>query len=425
VYANTARNGAGTESWAQFRICMGQFVRPCVAYERVDLDNAWRSGEFYKVATEKHIFQAFLQYFRGKARCASIMNKSKLLARFVKGALMYFTQKPLYAEDSANRSMISKMEETLLYLNQMASENKKKSRVERARAKEETNRVEGGKFVPEEDFDDFRELAFKRCAGIMESVGSEVAKSSNADIATKISVFRGLIIARPGLLDKWGLNFIALLVFFGNGQRNQVYRMLRAPILPDLLVFERENERENENVPLKLDLVESSTEKVPRDVRIPYIMFDNVILPCLRFHVEVVLPVLHQKAVENNAIVTQHLLLHTKKGTKLSSMSVRYAVTSFVHGINPELHLTPKDIRASFSTYMIRKYVQAIDKKDPTDSFHALPVNVFKEMMAAVMNTSVEMLEQVYMEATYGSYGNHIAQVLKLGGFSKKIDYCS
>ena len=424
IFARSARNGTGEESWAQFRICVGQFLRPCIAYHRVDLDDAWKPGAFYKVAEDKYIFQAFLQFFRGKGKAGSVMNKAKLLGRFVKGAIMYFLNNPRFNDEDENRKFQSKMEETLIYLNQMAAVNKKQSRLERARAKEERPRIEAGKYIPEEDFDDFRKEALELLSGVMKTVKDKVEETGKNDMETKLDVFRSLVVSRKGLLDKWGLNFTAMLVFFGNGQRNQVFRLLNAPLLPDLLTFERENEENDRHAPIKMDLIETAVEKVPRDIRIPYIMFDNVILPFLKFHVEFVRPILLERALENGNRKTNYLLLHTKLGKKLTSQNIRYAIVTFVKRMNPDAHLTPKDIRASFSTYMIRRYVKARTSEQELEGcFQSLEPQAFKEMMAAVMNTSVRMLDQVYMESSHSSFGDHIARVLKLGDFSSRIDF--
>ena len=168
-FGNIARNGEGAESWDQFRIVTGQFLRACVAYHRVDLNNAWRPGAFLKVASDKFIFQAFLQHFTGRAAAASVMNKAKLLGRFAKGAILFFSKKELYAEPSENRAMQAKMEETLIYLNQMANENSKVSKIKRSRMKEEGPRVDINKYIPEKDFDDFRLIALKHLRGILDT----------------------------------------------------------------------------------------------------------------------------------------------------------------------------------------------------------------------------------------------------------------
>ena len=120
-------------------------------------------------------------------------------------------------------------------------------------------------------------------------------------------------------MDKWTLNFTSLLLVFGNGQRNQVYRMLKAPLVADLRIHGRESGPGSKKSILKLDLVESSTEKICRDVLIPYIMFDSVILPYITFYVEIVRPILLEKAEDSGEIKSTNLLLHSKFGSPLTS----------------------------------------------------------------------------------------------------------
>ena len=55
-------------------------------------------------------------------------------------------------------------------------------------------------------------------------------------------------------------------------------------------------------------------------------------------------------------------------------------------------------------------------------SFHGLSPDEFKVMMTEVMNTSVSMLDKVYMEASNASYGDQIASILQLGDFENRLD---
>lgn len=208
------------------------------------------------------------------------------------------------------------------------------------------------------------------------------------------------------------------MVFFGNGQRNQLYRLLKSPLIVDLQLCRREEEEYVDNGPVTMNLIENCHEKVVRDKRIPEIMFDKAILQFLTFQVEVVRQILLERARELKNPVTNHLLLHTKEGTRLSSPNIRFAVIKFVKYIKPEVHYTPKDIRAGFSSYIIRKYIKERNSTgDSRSSWKTLEPLAFKEMMAAVMNTSVEMLEEVYMEATHSSFGTHGMKILRLGNF--------
>lgn len=419
IFGNCAKTGENSDSWEQFRTVVGQFLRPCFAYKRVDIEEAWRPGEFYKVSSDRYLFQAFLQYFDGKGAKSSVMNKAKLLGRFVKGAIQYFHKNKRYRNnDFANEKFMAEMQETLLYLNSMRSTCKKLSDIERARAKEETKKVEAGKFIPESDFADFRIAALKNLGGIMDTVSLEMMKSGKTDSDDRVAVFRTLVTAKPKLCDKWCLNLLGMLLFFGNGQRNQVYRKLKAPFLADLQIALREREENRDKTPLKLELVESASEKVPRNALLPYIMFDRIITKYLLFHVDVVRPVLLEKAEAGNFPRTDFLVLHSRTGTPLSSQSVKNACVTFVNRLNAEIRITPKDLRASFTTYMVRRYIRgALGGHNDGNSFQSLKLEEFKTMMAAVMNTSVRMLDTVYMEASHTSFGDHIAKTLKIGQF--------
>ena len=114
-----------------------------------------------------------------------------------------------------------------------------------------------------------------------------------------------------------------------------MYRMLKAPLVAELRIHVRESAPCSKKSILKPDLVESSTEKVCRDVLIPYIMFDSVILPNMTFHVEIGRPILLEKAEDSGEIKSTHLLLHFKFSTPLTSQKIRYTLLKFVRNINP------------------------------------------------------------------------------------------
>lgn len=60
---------------------------------------------------------------------------------------------------------------------------------------------------------------------------------------------------RAALLGKWGMNFLSLLIFFGNGQRAQVYGGLKAPDLISLKDFDKDYGCFESNSPLELEIV--------------------------------------------------------------------------------------------------------------------------------------------------------------------------
>lgn len=104
-----------------------------------------------------------------------------------------------------------------------------------------------------------------------------------------------------------------------------------------------------------------------------------------------------------------HLVLHSRCGSSLSTLKVRSTIISFMKEINPEFHITPRDIRAIFASYMIRRYVRRrISENDGDNTFKNMEPKAVKEVMAEVMNTSVPMLEKVELEVSHGSVGFHI-----------------
>jgi hypothetical protein len=84
------------------------------------------------------------------------------------------------------------------------------------------------------------------------------------------------------------------------------------------------------------------------------------------------------------------LLVHTETGSPLTVSQVRATWKRFVCSIDPELGgVTPMVLRASFAIYMIHSCRTG-------QHFSGFPEHAFLERLAAMMNTSAEMLSNVY-----------------------------
>ena len=82
--------------------------------------------------------------------------------------------------------------------------------------------------------------------------------------------------------------------------------------------------------------------------------------------------------------------------------------------IDPELNITPMDLRSAYATFMIRKYIER--KPGSTLNMHNLSEEEFQSTLAAVMNTSVEQIKQVYAAASHTSYAENVALTLGICG---------
>jgi len=307
------------------------------------------------------------------------------------------------------------MKRTGAHCCKMASTHKKMESARKSITKEVSHKASIGKLITENDFDEFREEAASSLNGIVKSVEAHFSSRSTVDRSSKRRAFNAFIESNGAMIRKWCINVLALLILYGNGQRNQVYRMLKSPTITELDAFEENEGGSSASVPFNMDLVGDEGEKVPRDVKIPFIMFDPVVFPFIYFHVDYVRPYLVQVAEGKGNFVSNALLLDTRNGMPLSSDNVRFTFVSFVKHINPELHLTPMDVRACYATYMTRRYVERnMEGNEERCSFSSMNESTFFEMLSSVMNTSSDMLRNVYTAASHTSYAEQVADVLDI-----------
>ena len=177
----------------------------------------------------------------------------------------------------------------------------------------------------------------------------------------RTSTFQAAILAKWDLMLKWCINFLALLVVYGSGQRNQVYTFLKCPDISYVEDFVRAHDDGSGHEPLKLHIHER--EKRVRDSRLPFIMLDPVTAPYISFHTQFFQPLLLKRYnKELGTVDGQKLLLDTKNGSPLSSNNVRHSFRRWVKDIDNELSITPMDIRSGYATMMIRPHARRNDE---------------------------------------------------------------
>lgn len=408
---------ADSNAFDNFRRVIGQFARFGIATHRLDPETMWDKGELFKIAEVKLLFQGFLEHFYESGTHGTVTNKASHLKTFVNIARDYFKRYPLYETDQVrNLRLDSRMVASGRYCNQMAAENKKKYRASKMTTKEENHRILTGKLITENDFDTFRTEAIAKLEDIMGTIEKEFRKEGSKDLNTKHRTAVNYLSTHDSLLKKWCINFLVLLILFGNGQRNQVYWMLKAPDFADLDNFTSRNREGKVVQALKLGFVAEELEKRPREIRLPYVLLDSKILNHVNFHINYVRPVLHLVAKAKENPLFEHLLLDTRSGMPLNSRLIRVTFSGWIKKLDPEIHLTPMDVRACYATYMIRKYVKTVVQNDGSahSSFKHLTEEQFLEMLSSVMNTGVEQLRTVYAAATYTAYADQVAQVLEI-----------
>ena len=212
------------------------------------------------------------------------------------------------------------------------------------------------------------------------------------------------------MLNKWCLNFLILLLPHANGQRTQVYTSLKKPNEDELDDFASRLTDGREKLVLQLTIDEP--EKRQRDVFLRTILLPSKVFKYVELQTVYVLPLLHKRfGIGSGDARHDALLLHTATGQKINTNNIRSSLHRFCSTIDAQLHITPTNLRASYATYMVRKYVRGVEKGR---FMHGQNPENFMKMLAMVMNTSVEMIQQVYASATKLEYTEIVGGMLGL-----------
>jgi len=145
-------------------------------------------------------------------------------------------------------------------------------------------------------------------------------------------------------------------------------------------------------------------------------MLDPTTLEYVKFQVQFVQPFLLEKYnIARGTKDSQKLVLDTRNGRPLNSDNVRHTLSSWIRHIDSELHITPMDLRSSYCTIMIRRHVvrKELSGKE-SFAFQNLSEDDFKEMLACVMNTSVEQIHGVYGAASHSEFSTQVAQIMSI-----------
>ena len=416
AYKSKERNDRGkSQAYHQFLVCMGQIARAGAALQKLELTEMWKKGEFFKIAGNSAFFRLFIDHFSSTSTPATVMCKEAQLIKFVSYALTYFGLHPRFPGNAEkNNAFQMRMVGVLGFLRQDRTVNKTSSRQIRQRTKEDWHRASVGKFVSEEMFDLMRQQAIGELRGLKNTFYSAFEDKGAQDLNTKRAVFSDKVLKNEKLLMKWNINFVALLLMFGNGQRNQVYTFLKCPSISDVLLFEREHGGSKASVPLKISIHED--EKRVRDSRLPFIMLDPIVYPYIRLHALFVQPFLLEKhQIKSGTKDSEKLLLDTRSGKPFTSDNVRYTLSSWIRNIDNNVHITPMDLRASYATIMIRRHAQRSELSDKDYfAFQTMSEEEFITMLACVMNTGTEQLRQVYAASSHSNYADHVARVMNI-----------
>ena len=401
-----------SESYVSFCTFMGQVIRAGIANERLEMDAVWKKGELFKIAGNKAFWTLFIDYFIEKSQGGTLKHKSIMGTAFCDCARSWFSLNPLYGDNQGkNMRFDAKIQEVIDLWRGKSREVVNNWRKRKAHSKEDEKRLACNRLIEEEDVEFFRNHALSMLDGILRYLRDRFEDTGARDTKRRLDTFQDVMERNQRLLSKWMMNFTAMLLMFGGGQRNQVYAGLKAPTVSELGSFEREQGGVNSKVPLKMYICEN--EKKPRDMRIPFIMFSPEIFHFVHFHVELVLPYLHLRfQVRTANRDADHLLLNTRTGRPVESDSIRRTITKWCENTGRGIHVTPNGLRSAYATYMMRRFANR--HTNGNAYMQETTEQEFIVMLAGVMNTGVEQIRNVYASAIHKDYANHVAEVFEI-----------
>jgi len=244
-------------TYYNFTVCMGQLVRVGIALNKLPLEDLWKPGQLFKISSNINLFRYFMKYFGNSSTPATLMNKAAQLIKFVDTAIIWYEMNPLYGNrQDKNMAHRAKILSVARLLRRDRSGNKSRTRKIRQKTKEDWHRCAVGKFINEEMFDLMRSVATDALHGILHTVYEAFETKGAADVTSQRRIFADAVLKNWALLRKWSVNFLAMLLLYGNGQRNQVYTFLKCPSTVEMHAFEEACRGGDQNEPILIQIHE-------------------------------------------------------------------------------------------------------------------------------------------------------------------------
>jgi hypothetical protein len=430
-WAAKAVRGQPLHTYAQLRACAGQYARFCVTLKLVKVQDVCERGCLLRLVAEIEIVQAFVGFWQARAVSSTVYSKACQLKVLVHEAWTFFGVN----EDERGKG---KSREVYEYILSVASAEKTESRrLTSGRRDVDVRALEGKLFLPD-DFELCTNTASGKLSGLMDSARETLSLRGKTGLFDR---YRRC----PDLVRKWNINLMALLLLTAGGQRPQVFGQLRCPDDLDLGAMRQSltgnrggsghsGDRSEPDGYFELGVV---LEKRVRSPRMPNVLFPSFTFRFVEFHCKYVRCFILEKRggagnsaaedgesdgnsgqadeigpVETRAHADleeeETLLLHTERAIPITGDQVRSTWKRFLSELDPELSkVTPMVLRASFATYMIHLYRVG-------RHFRGLTEQEFMDRLAALMNTSAEMLANVYGGCDLDDYRSTANEMMRV-----------
>jgi hypothetical protein len=418
-----ALRGQPISCYAQFRACVGQFARFCVTLKIAEAEEICNRGTLLRLVSECRVVEGFVGFWQMRALSSTVYSKVTLLKILVREAWGYFG----LTSDETKRIKARDVNEYLMSV--AAAEKTETRRSASGRRQVDVRAKEGRLFLPS-DFDICLKTASRKLAEIIDTATSKSKARSSSCVVRE---FR----KKPALIRKWNINLIAFLMLTAGGQRPQVFGQLRCPDglslaqIRQALSGRRFASQETESSPEVYFELEIVLEKRVRTHQFPNVLFPAIAFRFIEFHCKFVRPFILGKCADarigigndgEDVIVEARqpersqpdlcdeatLLIHTETGNPVTVGQVRATWKAFVCQVDPELaHVTPMVLRASFATYLIHRYRLG-------QMFRGLSEASFLDRLAGMMNTSAQMLRDVYCGCDPDDYRSTAIEMMQI-----------
>lgn len=357
--AKAVRQSLVDGSFAQMRSTFGQLCRFLVAVKVVRKEKLYKEGAFFK-GLQHEVLELFLKFFILNAAPSTVVQKAKHCSLFCQHAMRFYNSEGMPRE-------AAKVDEVLQYVRGIHSNAKSEDKIAMGhRTMEE--RVEHKKFLTGDQMKHLRRGGLRILHSICESF-EEMEQAEGRDAV--ISYLK----ASKELLSKFSLNFLAVLVLTGGGQRPQVYSSLLTPT--------------EEGVQSMGGIVKIAVGREKKLRVSPSIVFPVCIKRAMLHYVAYVRPAIVE--LRNVPEDEKRLILHTRYGTAITTDSVRATFKTFAGRMGEEfVNVTPMCIRSSYATYMLKRHREGNLAENLTE-------DQFFADLAKSMNTSPEMLRSTYV----------------------------
>ncbi|KAI0558015.1 hypothetical protein FGB62_242g017 [Gracilaria domingensis] len=378
--------GAKTTQYSLVKTIAGQVMRWAIVAGVMEKNDGWKEGSLFGLLHNYKLVKCLVRHFSIIYANNTTASKCASLRVLIEYALL----------DASNQEDEKEMKKLIQCLNQFQASSRTAARKEKYKQRLIDFHEDPRCVVKDAEV----RKGYRTAIHVLR----DIIKTFHGKCQENLEIFRKLLYnGKRNMAQKWGINLLAAIMLEGGGQRPEAYANLRVPTALEL------SRITNSEFGSYLSL-RTWFEKRPRDFRFPIVMLPAEMKPIIKFHVEVVRPIILVQAeiVEEEVDAEdRRLLLHTQDGNYLTSRLITRSFRAFMCNQDRKFStITSTNLRSSFATSMVDKF----KKKKFTED---LTQDEFLRHLSRRMNTSIEMLKDVYVMILREDYEEGVKIAMK------------